>query len=118
MIHGSSIVGDLHGIRHVGGIVQFDRLAVEFILMLVDDRRRGGDQVEIELALEPLLDDLEVQQPQKAAAEAEAERGRAFHLVGKARIVEAQPAHRGAQILEIRRRRPETARRTRPAAPA
>ena len=44
-------------------------------LHLVDDRRRGRDQVEIELALQPLLDDLQMQQPEEAAAEAEAERG-------------------------------------------
>ena len=71
-------------------------------LDLVDDRGRGRDQVEIELALEPLLDDLEVQQAQKAAAEAEAERGRGLHLVAEARVVEPQPAHGGAQVLELR----------------
>jgi len=41
-------------------------------LDLVDDRRRGGDQIEIELALQPFLDDLEMKEPEKAAAEAEA----------------------------------------------
>ena len=51
---------------------------------LVDHRRRGRDQVEVELALQPLLDDLEVQQAEEAAAEAEAERGRGFHLEGEA----------------------------------
>jgi hypothetical protein len=35
---------------------------------------RGGDQVQVELALEPLLHDLHVQQAEEAAAEAEAER--------------------------------------------
>ena len=44
-------------------------------LDLVDHARRGGDQVEIVFAGQPLLDDLEVEQPQEAAAEAEAERG-------------------------------------------
>ena len=68
---------------------------------LVDDRRRGRDQVEVELALQPLLDDLEVQQAEEAAAEAEAERGRGLHLVGEAGVVEAQLAHRGAQVLEL-----------------
>ena len=68
---------------------------------LVDHRRRGGDQVEVELALQPLLDDFEMQQAEEAAAEAEAERGGGFHLVGEARVVETQPAERGAQILEI-----------------
>ncbi len=69
--------------------------------MLVDDRRRGGDEVEVELALQPLLDDLEVQQAEEAAAEAEAERGGGFHLVGEAGVVEAQLAHGGAQVLEV-----------------
>ena len=45
---------------------------------LVDHRGGGGDQVEIELAGEALLDDFEMQQAQEAAAEAEAEGGRWF----------------------------------------
>ncbi len=44
-----------------------------------------------------------MQKPQEAAAEAEAERGRGLHLVGKAGVVEPEPAHRRAQLLEIRR---------------
>ena len=67
----------------------------------VDDAGRGGDEVEVELALQPLLDDLEMQQAEEAAAVAEAERGRGLHLVGEAGVVEAQLADRGAQILEI-----------------
>ncbi len=69
--------------------------------MLIDHRRRGGDEVEVELALQPLLDDLEVQQAEEAAAEAEAERGGGLHLVGEAGVVEPQPAHRRAQLLEV-----------------
>ena len=79
-IQGSSIVLDLHHVGHVGRVVQFQRRAVAQ-LEVIDDRRRGRDQVEVELALQPLLNDLEMQQPEKAAAEAEAERGRGFHLV-------------------------------------
>jgi hypothetical protein len=45
------------------------------MFIIVDHRRRGGDQVEIELALQPVADDLQVQKPEEAAAEAEAERG-------------------------------------------
>jgi hypothetical protein len=41
---------------------------------LVDDRGRGRDQVQVELAAEPLLDDLQVEQAQEPAAEAEAQR--------------------------------------------
>ena len=43
-----------------------------------------------------------MQQAEKAAAEAEAERGRGFHLIGEAGVVEPQLAHGRAQILELR----------------
>src|SRR6267154_1917326 len=93
---------DLDHIRHVDRIVNFDLLPVGQ-RHPVDDRRRRGDQVEVEFALQPLLDDFEVQQPEKAAAEAEAERRARLHLVGEARVVEAQLTHGGAQILKLRR---------------
>ena len=64
---------DLHRVGHVDRIVNLDLAAVAQ-LHLVDHRRRGRDQVEIELALQPLLDDFQVQQAEEAAAEAEAER--------------------------------------------
>src|SRR5690606_11749822 len=67
----------------------------------VDHARRGGDQVEVELAREPLLDDLEVQQAEEAAAEPEAERGRALHLETEAGVVEAQAGDGLAQLLEV-----------------
>ena len=44
-----------------------------------------------------------MQEPEESTAEAEAERGRGLHLVGEARVVEAEPAHRGAQGLEVGR---------------
>ncbi len=52
--------------------------------------------------VQPLLDDLQVQEPEKAAAEAEAERRARLHLVGKAGVVQPELSDRGAQILEIR----------------
>ena len=100
MIHGSSISAILTDVRHVGRIVQLD-LGLVGERDPVDDRWRGRDEVEVELALEPLLDDLEMQEAEKAAAKAEAERRRGLHLVGEARVVEPEPAHRGAQILEV-----------------
>ena len=51
---------------------------------LVGDGRRGLDDLDVELALEPLLDDLHVQQAEEAAAEAEAERVAALGLEGEA----------------------------------
>jgi len=41
---------------------------------------RGRDQIKIEFTRQSLLNNLEMQQPQEAAAEAEAEGGRGFHL--------------------------------------
>ncbi len=61
------------------------------------------DEIEIELALEPLGDDLEMQEAEEAAAEAEAQRRRAFRLEREAGVVEAQTRHGIAQILEVRR---------------
>ena len=91
---------DLGRIRHVGRVVHLDHRAVVHV-EVVDDARRRGDQIEIEFAVEALGDDLKMQQAEKAAAEAEAERGGGFHLEGEARVVEAQPAHGGAQIFEV-----------------
>ena len=84
----------------------------------INHRRRRGDQFEIEFALEPLADDLEMQQPEKPAAETETQRGRTFRLIGKARIVQMQPARAPRADRRTAPHRPETARRTPPAAPA
>ncbi len=67
----------------------------------VDHRRRGGDQIEVELALQPLLNHLQVQQAEEAAAEARTQRRRAFRLVVEAGIVQPQLGERLAQVLEL-----------------
>ena len=73
-------LGDSAEVGHLRGVLDLDQVAaVE--LDLVDDRRRGRDQVLVELALEALLDDLHVEQPEEAAAEAKAERGRRLRLI-------------------------------------
>ena len=64
----------------------------------VGDVRRGHDQVEVELALEPLAHDLHVQQAEEAAAEAEAERLRRLGLVEERGVVELEPLERVAQL--------------------
>ena len=71
--------GDLARIEPARRVVDFDHLAVG-LRDLVAHAGSGGDEVEIEFALEPLLDDLHVEQAEKAAAEAEAESDRAFRL--------------------------------------
>src|SRR3712207_8398422 len=56
----------------------------------VDDVRRGGDEADAGLALQPLADDLQVQQAEEADAEPEAQRGRGLRLVGQRSVVEQQ----------------------------
>jgi hypothetical protein len=68
---------------------------------VVDDRGRGGDEVDIVFAFQPVADDLEVQEPEKPAAEAEAEGGGGLHLEGEARVVQRELLDRVAQVLEI-----------------
>ncbi len=67
----------------------------------IDHGWRGGDEVEIVFAGQPLLDDFQMQEAQEPAAKAEAERGGAFHLVGEAGVVEPQLADALAQLLEL-----------------
>jgi hypothetical protein len=68
---------------------------------LVDHRGCRGNQVEIIFAGQPLLDDLEVEQPQEAAAETEPQGRRRLHLEAERSIVQAQLVERIAQLLEI-----------------
>src|SRR6185503_11567264 len=71
------------------GVVELDDLAV--LEHAAKAHGRGGRyQVEVVLTLEPLLDDLHVQEPQEAAAKAEAERGRGLRLARERGVVEAQ----------------------------
>ena len=48
---------------------------------------RGGDQIDVELPLEPLLNDFHMQESEKAATKAEAERDRVFGLEVEGAIV-------------------------------
>ena len=91
----------LFGVGHVGGVVQLDMPAAVGQLDLVDHARRGGDQVEVVFAGQPLLDDLQVEQPEEPAAEAEAERGAGLHLEREAGVVEAQLGDALTQFLEV-----------------
>ena len=67
----------------------------------VDHRRRRGDEGEVVLALQPLLDDLHVEEPQVAAAKSEAERLAGLRLEGEGRVVEAQLDERVAQLVVV-----------------
>ena len=89
--------------REVGRVVHLDPLRVVSLLHAVRDGRRGDEQVEVELALEPLAHDLHVQQAEEAAAEAEAERLRRLGLVEERAVVQLQPLERVAQLRVLRR---------------
>ena len=68
----------------------------------VDDVRGGRDEVEVELALQTLADDLQVEQSEEAAAEAEAEGRGGFRLEGQRRVVELKALEGVAQVREVR----------------
>ena len=63
----------------------------------------GGDDVHAVLAPQALLDDLQVQQAEESAAEAEAQRHRGFGLVRKGRIVQLQLGQAGLEVLVVAR---------------
>src|SRR3989454_2078844 len=88
---------DFAGVGPTKRIVHLNVLAVGFG-DLVAHAGSGGDQLKIELALQALLNNLHVQQAEKATAEAESERYRAFRLKEKRRIVEAKFVQRLAQL--------------------
>ena len=96
-------------IRHVGRVVHLDPVGAGSGPDAVGDVRGGHDQVEVELALEPLAHDLHVQQAEEAAAEAEAERLRGLGLVEERAVVQLQPLERVAQlrvVVRVRREEP------------
>ena len=68
---------------------------------VVDHRGRGGDEVEVVFALEPVADHLEVEEAEEAAAEAEAEGGGGLHLGGEGGVVERELLDGVAQVLEV-----------------
>ena len=71
------------------------------LVHLIRNRRRRGDDVEVELPFDALLNNFHMQQPQKAATEAEAERHRRIRFENKRSVVQLQ-LHDGVfQISEF-----------------
>ena len=68
---------------------------------MVLDVGRRGDQLEVVLALEPLAHDVHVQQAEKAAAKAEAERLRGLGLVDRAASFKRELLERVAQLAVL-----------------
>ena len=94
---GSSILLDPSWIRQLGRAVDLLHHSVRG-RHPVENAGRGRDEVHAELALETLLDDLHVEQPEEAAPKAEAERRRGLRLEEERRVVQPQLLQRVAQL--------------------
>ena len=92
---------DLRRVRIVERRIDVDLRPVE-LRDLVDDVRRRRDEVEIVLALQPLHDDLHVQQSKEAAPETEAERDGIFLRIAHGGIIQLELFQRVAQIAVLR----------------
>ncbi len=86
--------------RQLGGVVDVDDRSVGQ-QHLVDHGRGAGDQIEVVLALEPLLHDVHVQQPQESAAKSEPERGGHLGLEMQRRVVELELLQGVAELLVV-----------------
>jgi len=65
------------------------------------DARRGGDERKIDLALEPLPDDLHVQETEEPTTEAETERAGRLGLIADRCVVELHLLEAFPKVLEI-----------------
>lgn len=92
---------DVGDVGVAGGVVDLEGFAV-VEGETVDDARGGGDDVEVELAGESLKDDLEVEQTEESAAEAEAEGEAALLLDMEGRVVELELVEIVAHLLVVR----------------
>ncbi len=111
-MYGSSTSLDLT--RQLGRVVHLELLP-GLREHSVGDVRRGHEQIEIELALEPLAHDLHVQKPEEAAAEAEAEGLRSLRLVEERGVVQLELLERVAELRVLVRVASGRDRRTRSA---
>src|SRR5262245_30714437 len=91
---------DLAGVRYVLWTVNDYGLRV-LLENLVSHVRRRLHQVDVAVALQPLLDDLAVQHSEKPAAEAEAQALAVLRLVNEARVIQPQLPQCLAQGLEF-----------------
>ncbi len=97
-------VVDLRRIRQIGRIGEIDHIPVGLV-NLVDHARRRRDQVKIILSLQPLLNHIQMEQTEKAAAESESQRLGRLRLILKRRVVQLEFLQRVAQIRVLRRLR-------------
>ena len=93
-------VVDAGDVGQVLGASDLDHLAVGLVDVVVH-RGAGRDQRQRELALQALLDDLHVEQPQKSHAEAEAQRHGGLGRPRERGVVHAQLLQGVAQVLVV-----------------
>ena len=86
---GLLLLDDLGGVGVAGGVIDHLHRAVGLGNPILH-RGGGSDQVEIELPLQPLGDDLHMEQAQETAPEAEAQGGTGLLLVGQGGVVELE----------------------------
>ena len=92
---GNAVLG-----RQLGRIVDVDHGPVGE-QQLIDDGRGAGDEIEVVLALQALLHDVHVQQPQESATKSETQRRRHLGLEMQRRIVELELLERIAELLVV-----------------
>ena len=88
------------GVREEGGVIHHFHIAIGADYF-VNNVGRSGNQRQIIFALQALLDNVHVQQSQKAAAEAKAQGSGGFRLEHQGSIVQLQLFQRVAQIVVI-----------------
>ena len=91
---------DARGLGKILRAADIDHLAIGLVDVIVH-RRARGNEVQVKLALQALLDDLHVQQAQEAHAEAKAQRHRRLGLPHQRRVVDVQLIEGVAQVLVI-----------------
>ena len=95
-------------VGHFGWVIHHQLRAVAQ-LHFVDHRGRGGDQVHVELALQPFLHDLHMQQPEETATKTKTQCLRYFWLVLQGRVIQLQLLQRVAQcfiLVRLHREQP------------
>ena len=90
-------VVDVGGIRIIVRVIHANQRSV-ILIDIVDNGGQRGDQVQIELPLQALLDDLHMKHTQEAAAETEAQCHRGFRLKGQRRVIQLQLLQRVTQV--------------------
>ena len=91
---------DFDDIWHIGRVVQLFHRPVSHE-DVVDHRWGCCDEVYVKLAFQPLADDLQMKEAEKATAKPKTECGGGFHFIFKAGVIKAELAHRVTQIFKF-----------------